>query len=202
MLVKAVLLDWGGVISPGGTPDEVPIALSKVLGKSIEEATQLIAKVAHDLKRGKLSTDKFWEMVQIETGITIEPQDRNIWSSVETFKPNESILSLVKTLRADGIPVGVLSNVFPITAMQIHEKGWYKNFEPVILSTEAGYAKPDPEFYQIAIEKLSLDPSEILFIDDQQYCLDGAMKAGMQTHLASDPEGVLSCLQKWFYEAS
>ncbi len=36
----------------------------------------------------------------------------------------------------------------------------------IVLSCEAGYAKPDVRIYQAALRKLAVAPSDALFIDD------------------------------------
>ena len=44
-------------------------------------------------------------------------------------------------------------------------------------------AKPETEIYKISAEHLGVQPSECVFIDDQQKYLLGAEKTGMKTIL-------------------
>lgn len=53
--------------------------------------------------------------------------------------------------------------------------------DDVIISAEIGCIKPDLNFYQKLIRKLNVLPEEILFIDDNQYNVDKAIKIGMKT---------------------
>lgn len=47
------------------------------------------------------------------------------------------------------------------------------------LSFEIGVAKPAPEIYRHVISELDVEPARILFIDDLQENIDGALDAGM-----------------------
>lgn len=56
-------------------------------------------------------------------------------------------------------------------------------FEDVFLSYQIKYAKPDDQVYKYVLNKLSLKPSETLFIDDAQVNLDVAANLGIHTLL-------------------
>ncbi len=55
-----------------------------------------------------------------------------------------------------------------------------KYFDAVALSGELGFAKPDPETYHVIAERLTVEPSECVMIDDQEGYCEGARLAGMQ----------------------
>jgi HAD superfamily hydrolase (TIGR01509 family) len=101
------------------------------------------------------------------------------------------VYDLAEKLRAAGIKTGILSNIFSSTARELKEKGFYDNFDPIILSCQEGYAKPDPEFYAIAVQKSGVTAEEILFIDDQEKCRPPAEKIGMHFLLAESPEQIV-----------
>jgi HAD superfamily hydrolase (TIGR01509 family) len=52
-------------------------------------------------------------------------------------------------------------------------------FDNIYSSSEVGYLKSEPEFYQYIINDLGLDPEEILFIDDRQRNIDLAQSLGL-----------------------
>ncbi|MCH9704245.1 MAG: alpha/beta fold hydrolase, partial [Chlamydiae bacterium] len=60
--------------------------------------------------------------------------------------------------------------------------GYYEGFDPLILSTEIGVRKPDPEAYRIMLKKLGLKPHEVLFIDDRIENIAAARALGIETH--------------------
>ena len=54
-------------------------------------------------------------------------------------------------------------------------------FDVVIESSEEGVRKPDPRIYQIACERMRIDPTETIFLDDLGINLKPARAMGMQT---------------------
>jgi FMN phosphatase YigB (HAD superfamily) len=55
-------------------------------------------------------------------------------------------------------------------------------FEQVYLSFEIGKRKPDVETFQWVINDNNLNPERTLFIDDSPQHIEGAKKAGLNTH--------------------
>lgn len=76
--------------------------------------------------------------------------------------------------------LGVLSNALPSRRhFELKLENINKYFDPVILSFEEGFQKPNLEIYKIAIEKSGLDSKKILFVDDKISFLNGAKQAGI-----------------------
>lgn len=69
-------------------------------------------------------------------------------------------------------------------------------FEVVINSARVGYAKPEREIYEIALERLALNPAETVFTDDQQHNVDAAAELGMQAVLFEGVESFRRFLVK------
>ena len=51
-------------------------------------------------------------------------------------------------------------------------------FDAVVVSSEAGYQKPDPRLFEIARERLQVSPNQIIHVGDQREDIDGALAAG------------------------
>lgn len=60
-------------------------------------------------------------------------------------------------------------------------------FDVIVESSKVGYRKPDPRFYEIACELLSIEPSEAVFLDDLGVNLKPARELGMTTIKVGDP---------------
>jgi len=43
--------------------------------------------------------------------------------------------------------------------------------------------KPDPKIYELACERLGVEPDELVFVDDTQFCVDGAAAIGIHAVL-------------------
>lgn len=87
----------------------------------------------------------------------------------------------VLTRLKDGeLKVGLVSNAVPSTRDRITKLHLDTYFETVVLSGEAGYEKPDPEIFEIALENLSLKPEETVYVGDNYYTdVEGAHSVGI-----------------------
>ncbi len=58
-------------------------------------------------------------------------------------------------------------------------------FDLVMTAEEAGAYKPDPLPYRMALERLGLDPAEVLFVAGSAHDVGGAARAGMDVYWAN-----------------
>ncbi|MDB5183682.1 MAG: hypothetical protein JWO07_363 [Candidatus Saccharibacteria bacterium] len=189
-MIKAILFDYGGVITDGGRGG-LSGRLAELLEVSEDDAKAYMQLGWTDYIKGQISEDTFWDRIQ-SASETIVPRDyRNIWNDWDKMMPMPAMIDIVAELKKRGLRVGLLSNVFPRTAIDIRAHGGYSTFDFTILSCDVGYAKPEKQIYQLALDKLSgIDPTEIIFIDDQEKCLIPARDMGIHTVLALNPQQV------------
>jgi len=64
-------------------------------------------------------------------------------------------------------------------------------FDEVIISAEVGVAKPDPRIYQIALERLKVEPQEAVFVDDFVENIEAARQLGFHAIHFRDPDQTL-----------
>ena len=64
-------------------------------------------------------------------------------------------------------------------------------FDFVIASSEQNVRKPDPDFYQLALEEANVRPNEVVFLDDLGINLKPARGLGMQTIKVTDASNAL-----------
>ena len=55
--------------------------------------------------------------------------------------------------------------------------------DPWFISGDLGMRKPSPEIYQLAIKRLDVEPTDIVFVDDRLRNLDAAKALGIRTAL-------------------
>jgi 2-haloalkanoic acid dehalogenase type II len=58
-------------------------------------------------------------------------------------------------------------------------------FELIVTAEEAGAYKPDPLPYRMALERLALDPAEVLFVAGSAHDVGGAARVGMDVYWAN-----------------
>ncbi len=196
MSYKSILFDWGGVLAPGGTPDEMPGRLSQATQMSPDELRPILKELAWLLKTGQITIDGFWERFEQTTGKVVPVSQRDIWAKIDELRPSQLLRDYTEELKAAGYIVGILSNTFPNTADEIAAEGLYEPYSPVLLSSTEGMAKPNEDFYLLALERLDSTPEEVIFIDDQEKCLAPAREMGIKTILAQSPEQIVADLNK------
>jgi len=62
------------------------------------------------------------------------------------------------------------------------------SFAGVLVSGEEGLAKPDPRFYRLLLERYSLDPAQLLFVDDNRRNVDAARALGIDAIVHRDAD--------------
>lgn len=79
----------------------------------------------------------------------------------------------------------VVSDAWPSLENVFIDADMKKYFEIIVISTQIGTLKPDPRMYETAIERLQVNNSEAIFIDDNiNNCL-GAERLGIKSILMS-----------------
>lgn len=68
-------------------------------------------------------------------------------------------------------------------------------FDEIIESSVVGVRKPEPRFYEIACERLAVEPIECVFLDDLGINLKPAKAMGMQTIKVVDPADAIAQLE-------
>lgn len=68
-------------------------------------------------------------------------------------------------------------------------------FRDIVVSGAEKLVKPDPAIYHHAIVRFGIDPSRALFIDDRQDNIESAVACGLQGHVFSDTQTLLSELE-------
>ena len=89
--------------------------------------------------------------------------------------------TLVNRLYLAGYRLGVVTTTWRANVdAAIRSSGMAQAFEFVIAKEDVAATKPDPEGYRKALERLALDPSEVVAIEDSPTGLQAAMGGGLR----------------------
>lgn len=187
-MIKALLFDYGGVVSDGGKDFEPASRLASYLQMEKQDAYKIIEGPWDSLCKGTVSVDEFWITIENSVGHPIPDDSRAIWNTYEECMfPRPNIQRILENLRASKYTLGILSDTVAPTAQSIRENGGYDMFDFTILSCESGLRKPDQKIYGLALAKLhTVSPQNVVFIDDNPKNLIPAGRLGMKTILATD----------------
>lgn len=148
---------------------------------------------------GQIDSQAFCQAINhcLETGL----EDRDILEAISAiFTLNRAILPVLEQLRAQGLPLGLLSNTCPAHWQWILRQGWPVPgdwFEPRILSYEVQAMKPDANIYAVCEKLTGRQPAELFFIDDRPENVEGARRRGWEAHCYESTQDLLSHLQQW-----
>ncbi len=98
----------------------------------------------------------------------------------EVTAPREEAVEVLSYLKSNGYKTGLISNCSFETTIIWKETTLAPLIDVAVFSCLVGTIKPDPRIYQIAVEKLAVNPEECLYIADgigQE--LTSASKLGM-----------------------
>ena len=96
---------------------------------------------------------------------------------------------LLTALRESGLELGVISNFDYRIYGILQALKLSRHFDSITISSEAGYAKPAPEIFRMALERHSLPAAEALHVGDSAPLdVDGARAAGIAAVLV-DSDG-------------
>ena len=94
-------------------------------------------------------------------------------------------------LRADGYKLAVASNSIRSTIETMMEKAMLQGYLDAILSNEdVREAKPSPEIYRLAMQRLGVQPHETLVVEDNENGIRAARGAGAHVMEVTGVEGV------------
>jgi len=138
------------------------------------------ADALHDLDeraaRGMLSKAGFIEQASELLGLNPQEVESRFFQG---HTRNNELVAYVKELRKN-YKIALLSNIgADMMDGFFTEQERSDLFDVVVLSGSTGYAKPDPEIFKLACDKLGIEPNEAIMIDDVESNCDGAAAIGM-----------------------
>ncbi|MEU8713179.1 HAD family hydrolase [Streptomyces sp. NPDC001414] len=116
------------------------------------------------------------------------------------WAPYPDAAEVLRTLRAQGIGVGVVSNIGWDLRPVFRAHGLDAYVDTYVLSYEHGVQKPDPRLFTVALEALGAAPARTLMVGDSRPADGGAAALGCRVHfvdhlpVAERPDALLPVL--------
>jgi putative hydrolase of the HAD superfamily len=188
--IRAVVSDFGGVLT---TPllgsfervqDEIEIP-AEYLGEALRAAAQERGEnPLFELERGEIEEVEFLELLseQLEPLLGHRPhlhRFREVY--FDALDPNEPMIELMRELKASGLKMAMLTN-----NVREWEPLWRSMlpvdeiFEEIVDSAFVGSRKPEPQIYELTLERIGMPAEACLFVDDLEPNVEGARAAGMR----------------------
>ncbi|MBN1207063.1 MAG: HAD family phosphatase [Myxococcaceae bacterium] len=107
-----------------------------------------------------------------------------LWSS--HFTVHEAVLPRVEGL-VGRVTLVLLSNTNALHVAYLRPRlPLLQRFDAVLMSCEVGHVKPEPAFFQLALERAGCAPHEAAFFDDLPEYVEAANALGLRGHLFTD----------------
>lgn len=117
------------------------------------------------------------------------------WNDLWT-EPFHDVIALLPAL-AEHFRLYAFSNTNPSHEDHFRERfgSELEVFEHVYTSPAIGQRKPDPQAYLAVCRDIDVAPERVVFIDDTQENVAGAVQAGLVAHHCDSERAVVSCLR-------
>lgn len=208
-MVEAVIWDFGGVITT--SPFERFREYEKAHNLPTDfirgiNATNPDTNAWAQFERNEVSIDYFDDLFRAESRAKgHEVPGKDIVALLSGGLRSKMVAAL-KTCK-EHFKVGCITN----NINREETKGWdamaesadlarefravFSLFDVVIESSLIGLRKPDPKIYELAVEKLAVDPKRSVYLDDLGINLKPARALGMTTIKVVDPDEALKELE-------
>jgi len=194
---RALIVDYGGVLTTniwaafGNFCEREGLERDAVLQlfRSNPEALATL----RGLETGELADDEFERRFGALVGV--ENHEGLIARMFSDLRPEESMITAVRTARGQGIATGLITNSW---GLGIYDRAPTDLFDAAVISGEVGLHKPQPEIYLLACEKLEVEPAAAVFVDDLRENVEGAEAVGMTAILHRDPAKTVAQLEELF----
>jgi putative hydrolase of the HAD superfamily len=201
MVVRAVIFDWGGTLTPWHTIDHAALWREVCTphypaGDAITIADSVVTAEGELWRRSETEQCSA-TLADVFTAAGIEPGGAFLDSYYRAWDPHTytdpDVAPLLRELRVRGIKAGVLSNtMWPRAA---HERVFARDavlelFDGAVYSSEIPWTKPHPEAFRAAMAAVGeSDPAACVFVGDRpRDDIYGAKQLGMRAVLVPHSE--------------
>lgn len=193
-MVKAIAFDMGGVLVGLDYSRALASFRTKAgferIGEFLDPWKQ--KGFFSDLENGLISEEEFLEQCRpyCREGVTLDILQECLTDFLTGIDPRKA--EIVRSL-ARKYPLYLLSNNNPLS-MRGCEPFFeaagipFSLFRDRFISSDMKMCKPHPDIFLEAVRRIGCAPSEIVFIDDSQANVDGALSVGIDARLYSSIE--------------
>ncbi|MFC5998588.1 HAD family hydrolase [Quadrisphaera sp. GCM10027208] len=190
---KALLVDWGGVLT---VPlDGAMAAWAQADGIDYEHFTDVMrtwhslaqaeagggpgAAPVHALERGEIAVEDFERLLAEELaarGSHVQAAGLLGRMLAGLEQPDPLMHDLVRRARRAGLRTVLVSNSWGNT---YDRTGWDELFDAVVISGEVGMRKPEPRIFHHAAALADVPVEACVLVDDLPWNVEGARRTGM-----------------------
>ncbi len=194
--IRAVLFDFGGVLAEEGFREGL-MAIGRANGL---DATDFFLRASAEAYRtgfvtGRSDEGSYWNTLREKAGV--KGSDEQLRREIlDRFVVRPGMIQIVREVRRVVENVSILSDQTNWLEELDARYGFFKEFDEVFNSYRIGKSKQDPSLFSDVADRLGLEPSEILFIDDSKGHIERARSRGFNAILFRTEEDLISSLEQ------
>jgi putative hydrolase of the HAD superfamily len=182
--IRAVILDYDLVLCRPPREEHIE-RMATAFGVDHPAFWRLYEQNRGPLDKGELTPAAYWKSLGRDAGhkvdaFTIErlqDLDIDMWDTVEA-----PLLEWVQMLQANGYKTALLANSHPRFVLHLRKnRPWLRLFDVCVFSSEVHLIKPDPAIFRHTLDKLGMEASGALFIDDRFSNVSVARTLGIES---------------------
>lgn len=162
------------------------IQLPALAGVSQDAWSQEYGRISAALGVGQLTKAEGFAQILTACGVRARPglvralveRDRELL--VASARLYDDAVPFLEALRSGGIKIAIVSNCAEHTRDVLDHLGVTARADTLVLSCEVGAAKPAPEIFAHALDRLGMSAASAVFVDDQASYCAGAAALGIR----------------------
>ena len=190
-----LLMDWGGVMTTNLFESFAAFCVAEELApdtvRNAFREDPVSRKLLEDFECGRLSDNDFEAQFGGVLGLR-EPSGL-ITRMFGGMGVDEQMRDAVAGFRAAGVKTGLLSNSWGARNYDFDLLG--ELFDVLVISGDEGVRKPEQEIYDIAVARMEMPATDLVFVDDLPFNLKPARAMGMHTIVHTDPASTIAQLE-------
>jgi len=180
-MIRAVIFDMDGVIV-----DSEPIHIEAEKQTLLKHGV----KITTEELRTYTGTTAEFEFNDLFQRYELDTTAKTLFDEKEVImfrlleqrtEPTKGVIDLIKKLKQQGFKLGVATSGHrKLAHYYLRKLGLETFFDTVVCAEDITRSKPDPEIFLKAAQRLGVEPSECVVIEDAKFGVEAAKKAGMK----------------------
>lgn len=153
---------------------------------------------------GLINEEEFWQRSFEEINGRLSKIDpRELTRYIVDFSDGlyTPMIEFFKMLKNEKIPTGLITNISPeLYRFLVETEKLPELFDQVVASFQVGVRKPNERIYRMALQRLSAQPNEVVYVDNEDIDVKGAEALGMTGVNFTSVEETVPLLERLYRE--
>ncbi|MCL2174295.1 HAD-IA family hydrolase [Candidatus Saccharibacteria bacterium] len=170
-MIRAIIFDCFGVL----VKDHASVVKEKYFSDNLDDRAEF-----QELNRRSCKGELSWSELLTEVAELASVSVSEIRETFDNNPRNNELLDFIAHDLKPKYKIGFLSNASTDHVHELFTPEQIKLFDDVVLSYQVHMIKPNPKIYKLAAERLNVEITECLLVDNSARYVEGAENVGMR----------------------